>query len=83
MSDTADYRRDRIRALLADAPRERLVEALSEILDVTTTAMTPISYDSYGIGGWRSDDLVRAEFDARTGVAEDVDAAILIALTGP
>ncbi|MFJ4680512.1 hypothetical protein [Kitasatospora sp. NPDC088783] len=63
--------------LVATASREQLEEALLAVLDITGPAQRAAERDDYGIGGWRSSDVVDAEVQARTNVAHDVEAALV------
>lgn len=75
-----DQRQQKIRALILTASAEQLRAALESVLSETLSAQRERDVSDYGIGGWRSSEVVDAEFEARSGVGDDVDASVLAAL---
>lgn len=75
-----DQRQQRIRSLLLTASPEQLRAALESVLSATASAQRERDVSDYGIDGWRSSQVVDAEFEARSGVGDEVDGSVLTAL---
>lgn len=75
-----DQRQQQIRSLLPTASAEQLRAALESVLSATASAQGERDVSDYGIGGWRSTEIVDAEHQARSGVGDEVDASLLAAL---
>ncbi|MEU5431378.1 hypothetical protein AB0H73_38045 [Streptomyces olivoreticuli] len=75
-------RQQQIRALAAHASREDLLQALLGVLEGTVSAQRGIDYDGFGIGQWRGAKVAEAEYEARAGVGDSIDTALLTALRG-
>ena len=76
----AAQRQQETDALLGAASREHLVEAIRGVLDVTRGAQRPLDVSDHGVGGWRSAEVVDAEYQARSSVGVDVEDAVLAGL---
>lgn len=75
-----DQRQQRIRSLLPTASAEQLRAALESVLSATASAQCERDVSDYGIDGWRPSQVVDAEFEARSGVGDEVDSSVLAAL---
>ncbi|WP_446047556.1 hypothetical protein [Streptomyces olivaceus] len=75
-----DQRQQRIRSLLLTASAEQLRAALESVLSATASAQGERDVSDYGIDGWRPPQVVDAEFEARSGVGDEVDSSVLAAL---
>ncbi|MFJ3182363.1 hypothetical protein ACIPJN_28805 [Streptomyces sp. NPDC086796] len=75
-----DQRQQQIRTLIQTASAEQLRTALEAVLSATADAQRERDVSDYGIGGWRSPDVVDAEFETRSGVGDEVDSSVLAAL---
>jgi hypothetical protein len=77
-----DERRMTIRTLAEKATREELLAAVLGALGDTESAQRPLDYGDFGVGGWRDQEVVRAEHAARENVGDDVESSFLTALGG-